>query len=123
MDGRDTQDRPGCGMRDAIGVPFSFPVAPSHYDRMLAAAHALSLDMLANTATAPIIDADNCADWLVADFARDRRTRSDAVRGTTVAATLTPGDDCALRREWLLPGRVRRGPRRLGERGGGGPRR
>ena len=73
MDGRDRQERPGREAREVLDGSFSFPVAPSHYDRMLAAAHALSLDMLANTATAPVIDADNCADWLAGDFARDRR--------------------------------------------------
>jgi hypothetical protein len=54
-------------------APFRFPVAPGHYDRMLAAAHELALDMLASPATTPVIDAEACVDWLVADVARDRR--------------------------------------------------
>ncbi|MFN8540868.1 MAG: hypothetical protein U0232_25735 [Thermomicrobiales bacterium] len=82
MDGRDRHnsgDAPGRVVWEAAAGGFSFPVAPSQIDRMLAAAHALSLDILANTATAPVIDAATCAEWMAVDFARDRRafTRPD----------------------------------------------
>lgn len=79
MDGQDRRDRPGGVVWEAAAGGFRFPVAPSQIDRMLAAAHALSLDILANTASAPVIDAATCAEWMAVDFARDRRafTRPD----------------------------------------------
>ena len=59
--------------RAAACAPFSFPVAPGEYDRLLAAAHALALELLASPDAAPMIDADACADQLADDCARDRR--------------------------------------------------
>jgi hypothetical protein len=76
MEARDTQemqDQADITLWEAVAVPFSFPVAPGHYDRMLAAVHELALDVVANTAAAPAIDADACAAWMAVDFARDRR--------------------------------------------------
>jgi hypothetical protein len=73
MDRPHDRNEPATTGQGTSAPPFRFPVAPSHYDRLLAAAHDLALDVLASTSAAPVIDADACAAWLAADFARDRR--------------------------------------------------
>jgi hypothetical protein len=73
MDTHDERNDSGTRQQGRTVAPFRFPVAPGRYDRMLAAAHELTLDVPANPATAPVIDAEACADWLTADVARDRR--------------------------------------------------
>jgi hypothetical protein len=77
MDASETLEMQERAERQAMAVPFSCPVAPGHDDRRLAAAHELALDVVASSAAAPVIDpivdAEACAAWLAADFARDRR--------------------------------------------------
>jgi hypothetical protein len=52
---------------------------------MLAAAHALALDVLASPAAAPVINAEACTDWLLADCARDHREEHPTERRGPIA--------------------------------------
>lgn len=69
----EDRDERGSARQEEGGAQFRFPTAPNEYDRMLAAAYDLSLDVLSSPATAPVIDTNACAAWLAADLARDRR--------------------------------------------------